>query len=234
MRNTMGWAAAALVAAGCGGSAGTASQAAQDEHRGGNAACAECKVTGGGQIFVNDHRVQFAVEAIPESGPAAGAGFNGAGVAAKGHVQLKQVPANEGGVSLWGEVDTILSCSRTDGVLAATFSGFVEGSRFTAAVTDGGEPADDMIAVLGTLSMTPVEHGNIQVHGLDLCEAPCDEGECRCPESQTCEPCDAHNTPPPVICLEGTCFSAETQRCELCQPAPVPPPPPPPPPPLPL
>lgn len=205
MRNTMGWLAAALVVAGCGGSVGTASQAEMDEHKGENAVCAECKVNGGGQIFLGTQRVQFAAEAIPESGPAAGPGFGGAGIAAKGHIQFQAVPANEGAlvVDIRGAVDTILGCSREDGVLTATFSGIIEregDGRFTAVVTDGGEPANDTIfmdpLLIGT---TPVANSNIQVHGLAQCELKCPPGQCLCPGAPpVCEQCDDPPTDPPT------------------------------------
>ena len=175
--------------------------------------------------------MQFKIEAIPESGPAAGAGFEGAGVAAKGQVKLQAVPASEGGLDLAADVDTIVSCGRTDGVLTATVSGTIPGDgRFTAVVTDGGEPSDDTLAFTNTTSFGPVAvaNGNLQVHELDRCEAPCPEGQCLCPDTRACEPCDGQPPPPapPPVCLEGTCWSAATSSCEPCQPAPPPPPPP--------
>ncbi len=99
MHRTRGWvAAAAIVAAGCGGPArDVGSDDDADEHAGPDVVCAECKVTGGGQIQLNGETVQFAAEAIPESGPAAGPGFGGVGVAAKGHIQFNTVPSAPGG-----------------------------------------------------------------------------------------------------------------------------------------
>jgi hypothetical protein len=237
MHRTRGWvAAAAIVAAGCGGPGGTSVQTTTDEHEGPAVVCAGCKVTGGGQIQLNGETVQFAAEAIPESGPAAGPGFGGVGVAAKGHIQFNTVPPAPGGIDLRGSVDTIVSCSRTDGILASTFSGVLEsGGRFTVVVTDGGEPADDTISLDSLLVDfdAAVYHGNLQVHELDRCEPPCGEGMCWCEQEQQCEPCDGVNEPPPPVCLEGTCWCEDTKTCEPCQPPPLVDPPPPPPPPLP-
>ena len=215
MRKTTGWAVAAILAAtGCGGAVGTpTSQPMLDEHDGPDAVCGGCKVTGGGQLRLGETRAQFAINAIPESGPAAGPGFGGEGVAAKGKLLLQAVPSGEGGPDLRGEVDTIVSCGRTDGVLTATVSGTTEcDGRFTAVVTDGGEPEQDTIALTAPRSIGPVdvENGNIQVHELDRCEEPCPEGQCLWPESNTCAPCGEE------------------------VPLPEPPPPPPPPAPLPL
>ena len=225
----MGWAlAAAVVATGCNGSR-FSTLASVDEHQGPDIACGACKVTGGGQIFVGTQRVQFDVQAIPESGPAAGPGFGGEGVAAKGHVSFLAVPASGGGLEIDASVDTIVTCTRTSGVLSATISGTVGTERFTAFVTDGGEPADDAISFADsvTIPLTAIANGNIQVHELDRCEAPCGEGLCLCPDDrETCEPC-GDPPPPPPICQEGTCWSVDTQSCELCSTPPPPDPTPP-------
>jgi len=247
MRKGMGWAAAALVAtAGCTGKATFTTDASMDEHQGENAVCAECKVTGGGQIILGTDSVQFAVNAIPESGPNAGPGFGGTGVAAKGKVQFQVVPSGGAGPDIRGDVDTIVSCGRTDGVLTATISGTLDGDgRFTVVVTDGGEPAQDTIAFTDGESFAPVsvENGNIQVHGLDRCEPPACPEECVCPDTRECEVCGPFNlgsvaagsdgqtrceTPPP--CPEQ-CACPELPPCEPCAPQdpPLPPPPPPPP-----
>lgn len=236
MRKAIGWAAAAVVAAtGCGGPVGGgASSSVVDEHKGRDEQCGVCKVTGGGQIEVNGRTLQFSVEAIPVSGPGAGEGFGGQGVAAKGKVEAHVVPANEGTPAIVADVDTILSCGRTGGVLVATFSGSIPGhGRFTASVTDGGEPAHDTIALVAPDGFGPVdvEHGNIQVHELDRCQETCPAGQCLCPDSDhECEPCDAHNQPPPPppVCGEGMTYDVNTKACEPC--ASIPPPPPPPPP----
>lgn len=201
MRKASGWVVAAVLAGtGCGGGGNQGvSQATVDEHKGPDVSCAQCFVTGGGQIFLGEQGVQFDIQAIPESGPAAGPGFGGTGVAAKGHVQFNAVPASGDGLALDANVDTILSCSREGGVLIAVVGGTIVGDgRFTAVVTDGGEPADDTIAFTDTTTIptTSVANGNIQVHQLDQCEAPCPEGQCVCPDDHvTCEPCPPADPP---------------------------------------
>jgi hypothetical protein len=247
MRNATGWVAAALIAAvGCGGGGGTDTSAAADESGGGPAgdggysgyggyagdggaegpkvvACAECKVTGGGQIVlqVGDtaRDVQFAVNAIPEAGPAAGPGFEGAGIAAKGKLQLQLLPSGGGGADIRGDVDTIVTCGLADGVPTATVSGALEGGgRFTAVVTDGGEPAADSIAFGDGASFGPVAvaSGNIQVHDLDRCEAECPERECWSHEKDRCEPCPDPDPPAPPQCGYGTCWCDAARTCEPC------------------
>lgn len=232
MRKTIGWGVAALVAAvGCGGGEPKAvSQAWRDEHKGPNAVCAECKVTGGGQFVFGGQTFQFDVQAIPESGPAAGPGFGGVGIAAKGHFDFQVVPASGGGLEVDSAVDTIVSCARVGGVLTATISGTIDGNgRFVAVVTDGGEPEVDTLSFTDTTTLpaTAVADGNIQVHDLDRCEQPpvCPEGECPCPDDPlTCEPC---HVPTPVVCLEGYCLDETSQTCAPCYVAPIQPLPPP-------
>jgi hypothetical protein len=109
-------------------------------------------------------------------------------------------------------------------------------------VTDGGEPAQDTIAFTDSTSFDPVsvEHGNIQVHALNQCEAPplCPE-ECACPETRECEPCgpvslghgeirldDPSRCEVPPPCPAECC--PELPECEPCAPQEPPPPPPPP------
>lgn len=204
MRAGTGWvAAAAIAAAACGGANPVVQTAGTvDEHQGSDAVCDQCKVTGGGQFQVGEQRIEFTVRAIPESGPAAGPGFGGEGIAASGQVDLHPV-GMDGSALQRGIVDTILGCTRTDGVLTATFSGSYSGGRFTATVTDRGESGTaDAVGVAGSLAFGPitVANGNVQVHELAACHAPCTEGMCWCAPSQQCEPCGEanHHEPVPV------------------------------------
>lgn len=201
MLNRTGWAAAVAlaVAVGCGGPNHEAvtTTAAKDEHQGPDRGCHECKVTGGGQVRLGEQTFQFQIEAIPESGPAAGPGFGGVGVAAKGHLRFQLLPANLD-LQVEGAVDTIVRCWRENGVLFSEISGTIThpangSARFTAIAIDRGEPEDDSIQLVTSVWVVPtleVSNGNVQVHGLAACEAECPEEWCLCPEDRlTCEPC---------------------------------------------
>jgi hypothetical protein len=200
MRIWLAWTAAALVAAGCGG--GTelaASGGARDEHEGGDVVCAECFVTGGGQLLLNGQAVQFQIS--PQN------------------LQLMVVPASGDGFTIRGDVEGTRDCERENGVLTATVFGTLEtGEPFTLAVVDGGEPEDDSLTLgaNGLSIVADVDEGNIQVHDLDRCEPPpeCPPGECVCPDTGMCEPC--HEPPPPPRCDHGMCWCEETQLCEPC------------------
>jgi hypothetical protein len=163
--------------------------------------------------MVGERIVQFSVEAIPDSGP----GYGGQDSAAHGRVEVQTVPASGTGPVV-GTVDTLVSCDRTGGVLTAVVSGSVAGQRFTATVTDRGDPAaDDGVVAVGGMTFGPVSvaHGDVQVQALDACHAQCGEGQCWCYAEDRCEACSqANTTPPPPVSN------------------PTPPPPPPPPPPI--
>jgi hypothetical protein len=105
-------------------------------------------------------------------------------------------------------VDTIVSCTRVNGVLAATVSGaivsgagdIVPGTRFTVVAADGRGPSADSIRVsVGSFDVpaSPLVEGGIEVRHLDRCEASCGEGQCPCPaDPLVCEPCDGHHGAP--------------------------------------
>lgn len=176
MGKSKGWAAIAAVAAvaACGGAGERAVSRTPglDDRAGPDQVCHACEVTGGGQVVVSRQEVQLTVEAIPETGAAAGPGFAGQGVAARGQLRFQSVPAG-GIVDVMGEVDTILGCTREGGVLVATFSGTIAGDgRFTAVVADRQEPGADTVAVLEPVAIPSiaVAHGNLQVHARERCE----------------------------------------------------------------
>jgi hypothetical protein len=204
MGASKGWIAAATWAAvaACGGAAERAVSRTPglDGHAGPDQGCHACKVTGGGQVVVSRQEVQLTVDAIPETGAAAGPGFAGQGVAAKGQLRLQSVPAG-GIVDVVGEVDTILGCAREGGVLVATFSGTIPGEgRFTAVVADRPEPAADSVAFLDPVEIPSiaVAHGNLQVHARERCEVPCEPGQCLGHDDHlTCEPCRETGHDPP-------------------------------------
>jgi hypothetical protein len=201
MRNAIGWAAAALVAAsGCGGQGGgeDVSAGAADERQGQDATCGVCMVTGAGRLASG---AEFLVSADPEAGAVSGSGFGGAGVAAAGDFQFRPASTTPGRPEDRGEVDTIVSCSRANGVLTATVSGLTEGGdRFLVVAADGGDPSADSLRVtvgVVDVSPSPSVFGDIGIHGLDRCEATCGEGECPCPaDPLVCEPCDGHHGDP--------------------------------------
>jgi hypothetical protein len=202
MRVRAGWVAVAVAAAGCGGSAERAvSRETTDEHQGQDAVCPECSVQGSG---ANAFGLQFTVAASPESGADAGPGFGGEGVAAKGIVHFFTTTPGEGAVDVLGTIDTILSCSRTNGVLAADLLGSIGPStRFFLHVEDAGDPSSgDLLALSiqtapGGSLVLQVAQGDVHVHQLDRCGPPsaCPEGQCSCPDTGMCEPC--HEPPPP-------------------------------------
>jgi hypothetical protein len=194
MRTWAGWAAATILAAGCGGgmwggdgsasagggngggggSGGSADGAggAGDERAGADVVCAACKVTGGGQLEVAGRRVEVSVEAAPDPGEGLGA----AGVPATGRVQLHEVG---GGEAIDLAVDAILSCRRESGRLVAAIAGPLGGgSRFEVDLVDGGEPADDRVSWSGLCGGDPVPlaNGNLQVHDLESCQPAGDGG----------------------------------------------------------
>ncbi len=200
----MAWGVAALVAAtGCSGS-GASTQAVQaDEHAGPDAGCTECKVTGGGVFLLkNDQRVTFGLNAIPTDGTGSG----GVGSAAEGHIEI-QLHDPDDGTNIFGDVDTVVSCARSDHDLFGTFQGKLrDGGRFEVTVKDAGEPGRaDTITYSDDKSFGPValvQGGNLQIHGLDQCQPPspvCPEGQCIRPDTGQCEPCDTQVQPPPFI-----------------------------------
>lgn len=204
MRKLMGWAAVgALVAAtGCGGGSTASSPTiVTDEHLGQDEVCTECKVTGGGVIFLDDgQRVTFGLNAIPKEGTV----FGGAGTAAEGHIEIQLHDPEFDGTNVFGTVDTIVGCSRNEGVLIGTFQGTLrEGGRFEVTVKDAGEPgrADtiEFDPLTAGTALPLVQGGNLQVHELDQCESrpACPVGQCICPDDPTqCEPCKPPSEPP--------------------------------------
>jgi hypothetical protein len=209
MRASKGWIGAAALAAvaACGGAAERAMSRTPglDGHAGRDQGCRACKVTGGGRVVVSRQHVQLTVDAIPEPGAAAGPGFAGQGVAAKGQLRIQSVPAG-GIVDVVGEVDTILGCAREGGVLVATFSGTIPGDgRFTAVVADRQEPGADAVAFLDPLGIPSIAvvHGKLQVHAPERCETPCEPGQCLAHDDHLgCEPChDPPHDPVPMMTL---------------------------------
>ena len=206
-----------------------------DDGRARGPGCGLRRVQGHGRRSNPAERPDRAVRGRGHPGvrPRGGPGLRRRGRRREGAHPVQHGPVRPGGIDLRGSVDTILGCSRTDGVLTSTFSGALEsGGRFTVVVTDGGEPENDTISLDALLVDfdAAVYHGNLQVHELDRCEPPCGEGMCWCEQEQQCEPCDGVNEPPPPVCLEGTCWCEDTKTCEPCQPPPLVEPPPPPPP----
>jgi hypothetical protein len=210
MRNAIGWVAALVAAAGCGGSGGGETTAAFDEHRGKDVACGACEVAAGGRLqgTVGSGGL-VSVTAAPAAGAAPGSGFGGLGVAATGGFEFRSGSTTPGRPPLVGEVDTIVSCTRVSGVLAATLSGaivsgaagdIVPGTRFTVVAEDGkGSSADSIRLSVGSFDVpaSPVVEGGIEVRHLDRCEATCAEGQCACPaDPMVCEPCDGHHGEP--------------------------------------
>ena len=205
MQRTRGWVAAAIVAAGCGACEVEPSEGptVDDDGRARGPGCGLRRVQGHRRRSDPAERPDRAVRGRGHPGvrPRGGPGLRRRGRRREGAHPVQHGPAPPRGCDLRGSVDTILSCSRTDGVLTSTFSGVLEsGGRFTVVVTDGGEPADDTISLDSLLvaSARRWYHGNLQVHELDRCEPPCGEGMCWCEQEQQCEPCDGVNEPPPV------------------------------------
>lgn len=202
MRKLTGWAVAALVAAtGCGGGSTVSSPTiVTDEHEGENVVCAACKVTGGGVFFLDGQRVTFGLNAIPKEGT----GFGGAGTAAEGHIEI-QLHDPDDGTNIFGTVDTVLGCSRNDGVLVGTFQGTLPDgtTRFEVTVEDAGEPGRaDTILFTDGMTIGPIaleKGGNLQVHDLDV------------DDLDGCEPppacCEPPSEPPPPTCvpLDSAC-----------------------------
>jgi hypothetical protein len=224
MRKLTGWAAAALVAAtGCGGGSPASNPTiVTDEHEGEDKVCAECKVTGGGVFFLDGQRVTFGLNAVP----------TGSG-AAEGHIEI-QLHDPDDGTNIFGTVDTIVSCSRDDGVLIGTFQGTLRdgATPFEVTVEDAGEPGrDDTIQLTNGIPFGPIaleQGGNLQVHELDQCQLPpCPEGQCICPDDPTqCEPCEPPSEPPPPTCVplgsactqQDTCCSGYCGTDSICRP----------------
>jgi hypothetical protein len=203
MRIAMGWAAALVVAAGCGGgSGGGETTAAVDEHRGQDAACGACEVAAAGRIQGTVGSGGLVSVTATPAGAAPGSGFGGVGVAASGAFEFRSGSTTPGRPPLVGAVDTIVACTRTNGVLVATLSGavvsgatgdIVVGTRLTVVATDGeGAGADSIAVSVGSFVVppSPVIEGGIGVHHLDGCEATCAAGQCACPaDPMVCEPC---------------------------------------------
>jgi hypothetical protein len=193
--------------------------------------CEVCKATGGGVFFVDGQRLTFGLNAIPDANP--GPGFGGEGISAKGHieVQLHQT------ANVFGTVDTLLFCEELDGDTSATFSGELrDGGRFVVTVTDAGEPGRaDTVSIVGDgASAFELEQGgNLQVRGLDRCEAPCPETMCWDVETWMCVPCAPPSCPagttwsPTTLmceCPAGTIWAPQTETCEAPPDEPPPPP----------
>jgi hypothetical protein len=201
MRNAMGWAAAALIAAGCGGPGTGAQDAATDQPPGqppeqpgtaleqpapADATCAACAFEGTGQTLVGGESVSASA-----SGSAVTAAAQPAGTAATGAIAFAAVEGIPAGPCGRGAIDTIWSCEILDGVGKVTLSGACDGGeRFTAELSGPG----------------------LRLRDLDRCEpeaapTPCPEGQCLCAATQHCEPCheDGHE-PPPIVAppQEGT------------------------------
>lgn len=216
MRKLTGWAAAALVAAtGCGsGSTASSPTIVTDEHEGEDEVCVECKVTGGGVfVLLDGQRVTFGLNAVP----------TGSG-AAEGHIEI-QLHDPDDGTNIFGTVDTIVGCSRNDGVLIGTFQGTLRdgATPFEVTVEDAGEPGrDDTIKfppLTDDIAFALEQGGNLQVHELDQCQPPptvCPVGQCSCPDDPTqCEPCEPPSEPPPpTACVP--LGSACTQPNDCC------------------
>jgi hypothetical protein len=214
MRNWVGWSAAALIAAGCGGGTGNvAVERAKDDGKTALAqdvVCAKCIVAGDGQ---SDSGSDWQVSAMPVLGPAAGPGFGGHGIAATGFLRIQ----HPDGTCLDWAIDTILSCSRVNGHADAVVWGTSPaGFRFFMNASAGS----NTLAVAPDQATLPPGHtggafqlngvspgtGHLDVDKLDRCEPLCLAGECLCPQSGQCEPCDAPphedpvvTDPPPVV-----------------------------------
>jgi hypothetical protein len=230
----MAWGlAVVLAAAGCGSRVGFAqTSGSSDPHQGPDVSCGVCQVTGSGQLHLGARVFQVDVQAVQDG---SGAGWSGEGSAAKGHLTLHEVGGQ--GEDLDGLVDTITSCTREQKGLHAWIAGATAaGARFQVELSDmGGAHTEDSLSCTSTLSFVPTEvaSGEVVIQGLERCDAPCNAGQCLCPDDHvTCETC--HPPPPPPQCLEGMCWCADSNACEVClspPPPPAPPPPPPPPPP---
>jgi hypothetical protein len=185
MRNWVGCAAAALVAAGCGGGTDAAVTLVSDgpnEVAREDLTCASCTVAAGGETACG---TRWELSAVPLSGAGAGPGAGGEGVAATGYLRQHDP---DGSTHDW-PVDTILRCEKwADGHGGAVVAGTAPtGERFS------GDTAD--FASTGTAA--------VHVDGLDRCERACGAGQCWCAESSACKPCGAGEPPvatdpPPV------------------------------------
>jgi hypothetical protein len=191
MRNAMGWAAAALVAAaGCGGQRGVEQDHSSKEPDGQplpappleDAICGACAFDGHGPVVVGTTDVTASFAAAPLAGPA---GSSAAGTAASGTIAFALHDGAGADACDGGTIDTIWSCEIEGGVVKVKFSGACHGgARFTLEAAGS----------------------DVRVHDLDDCEPheepACPEGECVCGETHACEPChaDGHDggeMPPP-------------------------------------
>ncbi len=191
MRNAMGWAAAAMLAALAGCSGGNDVKKEDDEHLGPDEVCEVCKATGGGTFIFDDTIWTFGLNAVPTP--------NGV----EHHIELH----GHQDTNIFGVV-TGITCERVNHNLIATLTGTEResGDAFTAIVMDAGEPGrSDTFSYTDSVTIpeTALERGgNLQVRELNRCQPPpieCDSGFCICPDDSTlCEPCP-QDPPPPTI-----------------------------------
>lgn len=200
--------AAAMVAAGCSGSAATAAAATTDPHQGPDQACGVCLVRGEGQILIGGTPVAFVINGTVPTAPGSGAFDLGNGLQPTTLAELQA--ANWPGTGAVGMSGVTVQCSREHGVLRAVVAGHnLMLGLLTAVVTDAGGTAPDTfsfvapstgLATLRSVFIPPsnVVTGEIHITELDRCQASCGPGLCLCPDDHlTCEACPVPPPPPP-------------------------------------